>query len=186
MKYISRVGITLAVICFVAALSLALVNAITSPRIAAYEQQVIQDALMEVAGRYELGSEEIQSDDQAISGIHSLVDQDGSFAGYILQLQGIGYGGVMSVMASYTLDGTVIAARLLANSETPGLGKKAENPSYMEKFTTTGGSEPVPVKKEMLPKSEADAIGGATVTFSGIAKSIAYGSDYVKALGGTL
>jgi electron transport complex protein RnfG len=78
----------------------------------------------------------------------------------------------------------VIDARLLANAETPGLGKKAESPSYMEKFQDTGSEQSVPVKKDELEKADADSISGATVTFSGIAKTIAYGSDFVKSLGG--
>lgn len=184
MRQMTRVGITLSLIAAIAATALAMVNAITAPKIAAYELQVIQNALTEVSGGLAIGESSSDAEDAAITAIHRLNGDDGKVAGYILQMIGTGYGGSMTVMASYRTDGEVIDARLLANAETPGLGKKAEAPSYMEKFKETGASGPVPVKKDMLDKADADSVGGATVTFSGVARAIAYGSDYVKALGG--
>lgn len=184
MRQITRVGITLSLIAAIAAAALAMVNAITAPRIEAYEKQVIQNALSEVSGGFSLAESSTDTQDPAVMAMHTLKDENGSVAGYILQLAGTGYGGTMTVMSSYRIDGEVIDARLLANAETPGLGKKAEAPSYMEKFTGTGGSDPVPVKKDMLGKADADSISGATVTFAGLARTIAYGSAYVKGLGG--
>jgi electron transport complex protein RnfG len=68
------------------------------------------------------------------------------------------------------------------NSETPGLGKKAENPAYMEKYLGTGASDnPVPVRKSMLKPDEADAITGATITFLGVSKALAEGAVYAAA-----
>ena len=184
MKNITRVGITLALIAAVAATALALVNAVTEPRIAAYKLQVIQQALTAVSGTYELGESREEHDDARIRAVHTLLDDQGAIAGYILQMVGTGYGGEMTVMASYTVYGEVIDARLLANAETPGLGKKAEAASYMTKFQGTGGELPVPEKKDQLQKDDADSISGSTVTFSGIARIIAYGSEFVKILGG--
>ncbi len=184
MRQFMRVGVTLALIAAVAATALALVNEVTAPRIAAYELQVIQNALTEVSGGFEIGETRGAPDEASVREIHTLTDPSNSISGYILQLVGTGYGGEMTIMASYTSDGAVIDARLLANAETPGLGKKAESPSYMEKFKDTGSEQSVPVKKDELEKADADSISGATVTFSGIAKTIAYGSDFVKSLGG--
>lgn len=184
MRQFARVGITLSLIAAFAATALAMVNSFTAPKIAAYELQVIQDALVEVSGGFELGDNTEATDDASIKEQYRLLDEDGSVVGYILQLSGTGYGGEMVIMASYKTDGEVIDARLLANSETPGLGKKAEVPSYMEKFQGTGSSSPVPVKKDALEKADVDSISGSTVTFTGVAKTIAYGSDYVKTLGG--
>jgi electron transport complex protein RnfG len=184
MRQLTRVGITLSLIAAIAATALAMVNAITAPKIAAYEQQVIQNALSEVSGGFALGEAVTVADDGSVAEIHKLLGSDTSVAGYILRLTGTGYGGSMTIMASYRTDGEVIDARLLANAETPGLGKKAEAPSYMQKFQGTGASAPVPVKKDMLGKADADSVSGSTVTFSGVARAIAYGSDYVKGLGG--
>ncbi|MFP4444343.1 MAG: FMN-binding protein, partial [Spirochaetia bacterium] len=82
----------------------------------------------------------------------------------------------------YAPDGTVLNAVLMENQESPGLGKKAEDPGYMEKFVQTGSDEPVPVRKDMLPGDEADAVTGSTVTFVGIARALKRGSEYVRTL----
>ena len=103
----------------------------------------------------------------------------------LLELEGSGYGGEMNILARYDWDGTVRAVRLMDNSETPGLGKKAENPAYMEKFIGTGSQEnPVPVRKDMLASGEADAVTGATITFLGISKALSEGAEYVQAVSG--
>jgi|SRR5690554_1599308 len=184
MRQFARVGITLSLIAAVAATALALVNAVTAPKIAAYELQVIQNALVEVSGGFEIADSREETQESGVLEVHTLLDPDGEVAGYILQLNGAGYGGAMTIMAGYRANGEVIDARLLANSETPGLGKKAESASYMEKFQGTGGDAPVPVKRDQLEKSDADSVSGSTVTFTGVARTIALGSDYVKQLGG--
>jgi electron transport complex protein RnfG len=112
------------------------------------------------------------------------VIKDGESAGLLLELEGSGYGGEMKILARYDQDGTIRAVKLMDNSETPGLGKKAENPAYMEKFLGTGTPEnPVPVRKDMLASDEADAITGATITYLGVSKALAEGARYAAAEG---
>ena len=118
----------------------------------------------------------------------------------------------MKILGAYRPDGAVFSARLLDNAETPGLGKKAESPVYMNKFKGTGAGDdkPVPTSKEMLKTDQGaakqemkqaltfrtwflggdagggtDAISGATITFLGVSKALAEGSRYVRTeLGG--
>ncbi|MGI6466431.1 MAG: FMN-binding protein [Sphaerochaetaceae bacterium] len=184
MKVVAKVGITLLIIAGFAAAALAVVNAITAPKIAEYEIQVLKNALLEVSGDLEVGTTIESVDLNNVKAVHTLLNEQDQVSGYILQLQGVGYGGPMTLMAGYLLNGEVIDVRLLSNSETPGLGKKAETVAYMQKFVGTGGAnKEVPVKANMLDKKDADDISGSTVTFSGVAKAIALGSDYVKSLG---
>jgi electron transport complex protein RnfG len=112
--------------------------------------------------------------------------EGGKPVGMLLQLTGSGYGGDLKILARYQLDGAIVAVELLEDSETPGLGKKAESPSYMEKFVGTGSPEkPVPVRKDMLSAQQADAVTGATITFMGISKALADGAAYVRQTAGT-
>lgn len=103
--------------------------------------------------------------------------------GYAVEVCGSGYGGDMKILAAYNADGVILTARLLDNLETPGLGKKAEDKEYMNKFIGKGGSTPVPVIKGMLDRQEdIDAITGATITFMGISNALKAGSVFVKTL----
>lgn len=184
MRKFMKIGITLALICAVAASTLALINGITAPAIAKYEQGIVLQALSEVSNGLTIGSFMEETGDDAVASYYRLTEANGNIAGYILQLNASGYAGAMSVMASYDILGEVLNAKLLANAETPGLGKKAESKEYMGKFIGTGSKSPVPVKKSELDKNAAESIGGATVTFSGIAKAVSQGSLFVKSLGG--
>jgi len=184
MRKFMKIGITLALICAVAASILALINGITAPAIATYEKGIVIQALSEVSNGLTIGTLIEETGDETVASYYQLTDTNGKIAGYILQLNANGYGGAMSVMVSYNLQGEVLNAKLLANAETPGLGKKAENKEYMGKFVGTGSKSPVPVKKSELNKSVAESIGGATVTFSGIAKAVSHGSEFIKSLGG--
>ncbi|HPZ16042.1 MAG TPA: FMN-binding protein [Sphaerochaeta sp.] len=185
MKKNIRYALILLTICAVSTFFLALTNSITAPIIEEMDIQARLKALEAVSNGLEIGEQ------QDVDGVHFVsyqidLSDGGNPAGWILGLKTNGYGGEMTLVASYTLDGVMQYAQLLNHSETPGLGKKAEEGWYMEKFKNTGGSNPVPTTKAMLSAGDAQAVSGSSVTFTAIAKAIAAGSNYVKSLGGAL
>lgn len=183
MKNYLKVAVILGLICAVAAVILASVNAVTAPRIAENEARETLLALQAVASGYDIGVKRYDDEDPSINYIIPLT-QNGRLEGYILELNANGYGGAMSLVASFDSDGSILASKMLSNSETPGLGKKSENEGYMDKFIGTGGTTTVPTSKSELSSADAQAVSGASVTFTGIAKALAHGSAYVKQLGG--
>ena len=92
----------------------------------------------------------------------------------------------MDIIASYSLDGSIMAAKLTTNSESPGIGKKAENDWYMDMFKGLGADDPIPVSKNDLPSEQSALISGASITFSGITAALRSGSEFVKGLGGAV
>ena len=71
-------------------------------------------------------------------------------------------------------------AMVVSDSETPGIGKKAALPGYMDKFKGFGSSgKPIPQSREELPKTESDALAGATVTFKAVAAALASGAAFI-------
>ena len=179
-KYV-KTALVLGGICAVAAVVLALMNMLTKPYIDAYEENKVTSALQQVSNGMEVGERE-EVNQGYVQYMHKLTS-GGKTAGYILGLVSNGYGGQLTIVASYDTSGVVMAAMLIADSETPGLGKKAENDSYMEIFKGTGSSSvPVPTKKAMLSDNDAAIVSGASITFTGISKALAGGSDFVKSL----
>lgn len=180
IKYL-KTALVLASICAVAAIVLAVMNMVTSPKIKAYEDQKTISALEEVSCAMEIG-EKSDIGEGYVSYRYELL-QNGKLNGYILGLTSNGYGGELNIVASYDLNGVVMGAKLVSDSETPGVGKKAENPGYMDKFVSTGtSSNPVPTSKSMLSEADSAAVSGASITFTGISKALSYGSDYVRTL----
>jgi electron transport complex protein RnfG len=181
MKNVVVVGLKLFAICAVAAVTLGGINAITEPLIIQRKIMELQQALDELTPGAQTG-EAIEVPDNPVVEKRYPVTKDGQSAGMVLELEGSGYGGDMKILARYDEDGTIRAAKLMDDTDTPGLGKKAENPAYMEKFIGTGSQDnPVPVRKDMLQPGEADAVTGATITFLGISKALAEGAEYAAA-----
>ena len=182
MKNIIIIAVKLAVICLVAAFVLALVNGITAPQIAISKAQAEKDALSVINKAGTIG-ERIEGDGNMVNYYFPVTD-GGKVTNYILSLKNMGYGGDLIILANFKTNGEVIDAKLMEDAETPGLGKKAENPAYMDKYKGTGADKPVPVKKTMLESADADAVTGATITFTGLSKALEYGSEFAKKLGG--
>ena len=178
MKGFAVISGKLGLICAISALCLGFVNMLTAPRIAYIKELRLQEALSQVSVGGETG-EYKEIGEKGILGEYPLSFQDGH--GEILRLVGKGYGGDLNILASFDQSGKILAVKMMENLETPGLGKEAEKPEYMKMFVGKGSSEPVPVRKNQLPQERADAISGATITFSGVANALLLGSDYVKA-----
>lgn len=186
MKSYLKTGIILFAICAVCASLCAFVNSVTAPKIAANQAAANLEAAKAVSGGMMPGdSVAVELPDYpAIRAVAPLYKDNGEVGGYELELEGSGYGGSLTVISAYYLDGSLIGAKLTNNSETAGLGKKAENDWYMDMFKGKGADSAIPTSKNDLSESEAAAISGATITFTGVSSVIKQGSDYVKAQGG--
>lgn len=179
MSEMVRVGGKLALICAVAAIALGLVNAVTAPAIAKVKEEQLAAALDTVRGSATAGVEKVIEGVPVVEGYYPLTES-GRSAGFIMKLRGIGYGGDMELLAAIASDGEIKAVAMMDNLETPGLGKEAEKPEYMEKFIGTGGEEPVPLTKQQLTQKQADSISGASITFMGLAQALDAAASYVK------
>ena len=182
MKNIIVIGLKLTIICAVAALCLGMVNAVTAPKIAELKKAALADAL-NVVNKTGIPGEEVITEDKTVKGYYPVKLDNGELKGYILTLKGDGYAGDLKIIANYEKNGKLISSVLMDNQETPGLGKEAEKIEYMDKYKGFGEDSPIPSKKSQLSASDADAIGGATITFAAIGKALDYGSGYVKKLG---
>ena len=81
-----------------------------------------------------------------------------------------GYGGDITLMVGFKTDKkTVISYKVLAASETPGLGMKLKTPEFAGQFAGKDGSS-LKVKKD---GGEIEAITSATITSRAVCKAIA-------------
>ena len=110
-------------------------------------------------------------------------DQADELMGYVVAVTSHeGYGGDITFYMGVTLNGTTNGISLLAISDTPGLGMKAEDvlvPQYKNKsvdafsYTKTGSTS----------DSEIDAISGATITTSALTNGVNAGLSYLYSQG---
>ena len=183
MKTMSVVGLKLALICAVAAIALAGVNALTAPQIEKNKEiRLINSLSIVIPEGLKNDKENNIENNNYIKKSYKMIDNSNNLKGYILKLVGKGYGGDINILASYNTLGELINAVVMENEETAGIGKKAENPKYMEKFIKKGDKDKIPKRKSQLESKEADEITGATITFSGVSSALYEGSEYVKSL----
>ncbi|MCQ2397977.1 MAG: FMN-binding protein [Sphaerochaetaceae bacterium] len=184
MKKYIKVVLVLTSICAVAAVLLALVNSVTAPIISLHEEEAAMKALEEVSCGMEIGDRTDMTESETVNHYYKLHIAGGVTGGYILDLSGKGYGGALALVACYDPNGKLLAAKIVSENETPGVGKKATLSGYMDKFIGKGTQFPIPTAKRMLTDEEAIAVSGATMTFTGVSKALAAGSELVKSLGG--
>ena len=88
-----------------------------------------------------------------------------------------GYGGDITLMVGFKKDKkTVISYKVLAASETPGLGMKLKTPEFADQFKGRDGTS-LKVKKD---GGEIEAITSATITSRAVCRAIADAQSKLK------
>ncbi|UNC90903.1 FMN-binding protein [Candidatus Contubernalis alkaliaceticus] len=171
MGDIIKLSVVLALICVVAAGSLAFIEGITTPVILQREADVLAESLGQYvpdADSFEPVEVEGKTFYKALSG--------GQEIAYIMpDSRGAGYGGDVRVNVATDADGNVIAVDVVGHTETPGLGDKIEAESWLAQFVGKGISDAVAVGTDI------DGIAGATVSARAAANAVRNALDEIGA-----
>lgn len=84
------------------------------------------------------------------------VESDAQTVGYCVEVAVAGFGGDMELMVGYDAQGKILGVRVVAHSETPGLGENVKNDSFLSQFEGKG--------EDLTLGSDLDAIAGATIS----------------------
>ena len=132
VKYFLNITARLLIICAVTALMLAGVNALTADRIAANlaaEKAAAISAIFPEATNNEAVPE-------APAGVEAvyLVFSGESMLGYAAEVAPLGFGGALNLMVGVNADGNLVGIQLISHSETPGLGSRVGEDSFLSQF----------------------------------------------------
>ena len=108
---------------------------------------------------------------------------EGEITGVIFEIRENGYSGVIRSMLAVAPDGTVLGVRVLAHTETPGLGDKIEIAKDDWVLGFDGRSLDDPPRSSWLVKKDGgafDQFSGATITPRAVVKSIRAGLDFFE------
>ena len=108
--------IVLTVICIVCSALLGATYTATAPLIAASEKAASDAAMIEVLP----GAASFTEIPVELEGVLTVAKDDGGL-GYAFKVQDKGFGGAYTIMVGISSDGKVTGAKLLDNSETPGV-----------------------------------------------------------------
>ena len=150
-----RPVIVLVAICVVAGALLGSVHFVTAPIAAATAEARAQEtyaALVPEAASFE----EVECSVEGCTAALRALDASGATVGYVIVAQSKGYGGQVPIAVAFSPDGTVTNITAMSNSETPGLGSRIAEESYIGQY--------VGLAAEPLTASDVDLISGATIS----------------------
>jgi electron transport complex protein RnfG len=176
MRDIVKTAAPLLAICFVVAFCLALVNNMTKGVI---EDRMEADAakqrkqVMEEADSFK-ELEEWQGKDEPgiIKEVHAAY-RGSQLVGYVFVAAPKGYGGEMTVMVGITSDLKVKRIVIGDNNETPGLGSKAGDESFLNQYSGKAAAGDIKmVKRSPEADNEIQAVSGATITSNAVNEAV--------------
>ena len=176
-----RLGLVLAVFAAASCTVLALVNSVTSVKIAANKIAKANEAMKVVmadADAFEPVENFAASESSSIKilSVYS-AKKGGTTTGAVAQINGPTYDRG-TVMVGMKTDGTITGVQFLELSDSPGFGLKANDPTFKlpNGKTFYGQFEGVNAKGGLKAGDNFDAISGATITSVGAAALIEEGT----------
>lgn len=171
--------LALTLIALVASLALALVNNVTKGPIEKVNKEKIAQAVAKVLPAYDNYTVdtvmvETKKGEQPMVR-YTAVDAEGNLVGKAMESwDDNGFGGRLSAMVGFDAEGNISGYEILASSETPGLGAKADTWFQKDGKGNVIGMNPatnnITVKKD---GGEVDAITGSTITSRAYCRIIA-------------
>lgn len=167
MKEMIRFGLILGVICIVAAGLLAGVNSLTKPRILAQALAEENAGLKEVLPEANT-FEAVKEKEEII--YYRGYDKNSKFVGVAFKATGKGYSSVIETLVGMLKDGKIIAIKILSQNETPGLGSRITESSFINQF------------KRINDLSRVQAITGATISSRAVINTVEKKASEVRGL----
>lgn len=147
--------LVLVAICTAAAVLLGVVHQVTAPVIADAEERRAEEtyaALVPEAASFE----EVPCSVEGCVAVLRALDASGTQLGGIVVAQARGYGGDVPIAVSFDTSGTVTNVVVMPNEETPGLGSRVADDSYIGQY--------VGLPAEPTDDAAIDLISGATIS----------------------
>lgn len=178
MRSIVKLGIFLLIVAGFAGFAISYVNGITDPII---DNQMEQNKLASFAEVYP-GADDVkdessayidQTTDPLITSVN-IAYKDGSPAGVIYSVTPNGYGGKIEILAGFDIETKkVTAIKILAHTETPGLGAKAPESFFVDRFKDKDATIPLEVvKQEPADGNKILAITASTITSKAVVSGV--------------
>ncbi len=188
MNNIVKVTIKLLLITIVAGALLGAVYSVTKEPIAQQMEKAATEARLAAfpdAADFEEYGADIPNEYSIIKNVFYAKDSGGNIIGATFGITTKGYNAGLNLTVGISADGTVKRVVIGDNSETPGLGKKAEKPSELsDKFSGKPIDKPFQMVKAASGEYDIEAIAGATVTSKAITNAVNTAAEFYKQMAG--
>lgn len=182
MKEYFKPALILLIICFVTVGAVATVYNVTINRIEELQEMAKQENMRKVLPDVDTFETEILNlkVDQYGATILELNTgyKNGAVAGYVYVVTTSGYGGDVTVITGLDSSGTVTGVIMGDNNETPGLGREAAKPEFIDQFTGAKEATLKVVKSGASAPNEIDSVSGATFTSNAVTRAVNAALNY--------
>lgn len=161
VKYYCRIGFTLLIIAAVTATLLAFVNALTKERIAQNELAVMQEAIERIYEDSDTVKQIDFSVNEPVTAVYEVYKGD-ELLGYAVQSSPVGFKDVIGLIVGVDKNNVCVGVEITSISDTPGVGTKVSEPSFLESF----------LNRDALTIGSVDTISGSTISSAAVKKGI--------------
>lgn len=191
MRDFLNLGIRLLLICAISAGLLGATYSVTKEPIAQHAEQASIEANKAVCPSADSFKE------LNLSGFQSKPGWDASFAditdalqaqkggktvGYVVKVNGSGYGGTIAMTVGLDLAGEYTGVSIDSMNESPGLGTKAKDDAFKGQYTGKSSAQELAVtKNDTANDNEIKAITGATITSKAVTSAINVAGRFAQA-----
>ena len=177
MGDIIKLGLFLMAVAGVAGLGVGYVNTMAAPLI---EKQILQEKIDSFKEVYPEGDKVenetgkyLPAPDPIIKEVN-IAYRSGTPAGVLYLAKSKGYSGLITILAGFDMaSGKITAIKVLSQSETPGLGAKAKDPAFQNRYKGKDAAVALEVTKTPPTKdSQIQAITASTITSKAVTKGV--------------
>lgn len=170
MRDIIKLAIFLLAVAGVAGAGVSYVNSVTGPLI---EKQILQsklDSFKEVYPQSDKVVDEtasyLKQDHDPVVKEVNIAYRNGAAAGVIYTVETKGYSGAISMLSAFDIAaGRITGVKVLNQTETPGLGAKAKDKFFQDRYKDKAATAPLEVTKTAPVKdNQVQAITASTIT----------------------
>ena len=169
-----RMAAVLTLICTLVAALLSVVYGVTKEP---YQNNLLETKQKAIASLY--GMETVDTVALPVRGteVEELyrVEKDGVMLGYCANVKSAGFGGDIDMMVAAGPDGKLRGVKIVAMSETPGLGSRVEEPQHLEQYR----GYDVMMGSEMLDE-QIDAVSGATISSKAVNQGVKMALEEIR------
>ncbi len=162
MRDIIRLSLTLAVIGVVSAVLLTAVYTVTDPIITERREREYRQAL----DNFFPGFDTFETESLDKGQFDLIYGAGGDFKGIMATVDAMGYDGEIRYNLAVDREGEIIGLRIVAHTETPGIGDVIERDSFQEQFLGKSYEDPITAGEDV------DIVSGSTVSTAAMINSI--------------
>ncbi len=185
MSDILKTGLRLFIITVIAAVCMGITNLATQEPIRMQQIKAMNEAKRAVLPQAEEFSEvNILADSAESDGAKILEINAGKsgneIVGHTFKISANGYGGDIEIIVGINAEGKIEAVQIGAHGETPGLGAKVKEKSFVDQYHGKEAANPLSVTKTSAMEHEIQAVTGATVSSSAVTNGVNLASEYYR------